>query len=47
MSKTPRSGGLSPIAFSRQLRVGVDAGDEAFLLEGDRDRGQDVAVVID
>ena len=33
--------------LQRRRPVRIDARDEAFLLEGDRDRGQDVAVVID
>ena len=47
MSNTPRSGGLSANAFSAACAVGIDAGHEAFGLERDRHRGQDVAVVVD
>ena len=33
--------------LQRGLSVGIDAGDEAFRLQGDRHAGQDVAIVID
>ena len=47
MSNTPRSGGLSLIAFRAIYGIGIDASDEAFLLKRDRHRRQDVPVVVD